>query len=90
MQMQPFAPGEEKKDSRIYVEALTDIKVDAVFIGSCTNGRIEDIRAAAAVVRGRRVAPGVRAMVVDKDRTPRWSPARIEDVDPAAIRAMFA
>lgn len=35
-------------------------------------------------------AEGVRAMVVDKDRTPRWSPARIEDVDPAAIRAMFA
>lgn len=35
-------------------------------------------------------AEGVRAMVVDKDRTPRWSPARIEDVDSAAIRAMFA
>ena len=35
-----------------------------VFIGSCTNGRIEDIRAAAQVARGRHVAPGVRAMVV--------------------------
>jgi 3-isopropylmalate/(R)-2-methylmalate dehydratase large subunit len=35
-----------------------------VFIGSCTNGRIEDLRAAAAVVRGRQVAPGVRVMVV--------------------------
>ncbi|MBC7802064.1 MAG: enoyl-CoA hydratase/isomerase family protein [Gemmatimonadaceae bacterium] len=33
---------------------------------------------------------GVRAMVVDKDRTPRWTPARIEDVDPAAIGALFA
>jgi len=32
---------------------------------------------------------GVRAMVVDKDRKPQWQPARIEDVDPASIRALF-
>lgn len=38
--------------------------IDTVFIGSCTNGRIEDFRAAAAVVRGRKVAPGVRALAV--------------------------
>ncbi len=43
---------------------LTDIAIDAVFIGSCTNGRIEDLRAAAAVLKGRRLAPGVRGMVV--------------------------
>ena len=43
---------------------LTDVPVDVVFIGSCTNGRIEDIRAAAAVARGRHVASGVRALVV--------------------------
>ncbi len=43
---------------------LTEISVDTVFIGSCTNGRIEDLRAAAAVARGRRVADGVRALVV--------------------------
>ena len=43
---------------------LADIPIDAVFIGSCTNGRIEDLRAAAAILRGRRLAPGVRGMVV--------------------------
>ncbi len=43
---------------------LVDIPVDRVFIGSCTNSRIEDLRAAAAVANGQRVAPSVRAMVV--------------------------
>ncbi|PAL25105.1 3-isopropylmalate dehydratase large subunit [Sphingopyxis sp. GW247-27LB] len=43
---------------------VADIRLDRVFIGSCTNSRIEDLRVAAAIVRGRRVAPHVRAMVV--------------------------
>jgi 3-isopropylmalate/(R)-2-methylmalate dehydratase large subunit len=43
---------------------LAEISIDRVFIGSCTNARIEDLRAAAEVVAGRRVADGVRAMVV--------------------------
>ncbi|MDB6182673.1 3-isopropylmalate dehydratase large subunit [Paracoccus fistulariae] len=43
---------------------LTQIAIDAVFIGSCTNGRIEDLRAAADVLRGRKLADGVRGMVV--------------------------
>ncbi len=45
-------------------QKLTDIKVDTVFIGSCTNSRIEDLRAAAALADGRTVAAGIRAMVV--------------------------
>ena len=43
---------------------LRDIAVDTVFLGSCTNGRIEDLRAAADVIRGHRVAKGVRMLVV--------------------------
>ncbi|MFL6176963.1 MAG: 3-isopropylmalate dehydratase large subunit [Ornithinibacter sp.] len=43
---------------------LRDVHVDTVFLGSCTNGRIEDLRAAAEVIQGRRVAEGVRMLVV--------------------------
>ncbi len=45
-------------------QPLADVPVDVVFIGSCTNARIEDFRAAAAVAKGRRVAEGVRALAV--------------------------
>ncbi|PRY87752.1 3-isopropylmalate dehydratase large subunit [Donghicola tyrosinivorans] len=43
---------------------LTDIEIDTVFIGSCTNGRIEDLRAAAEILKGRKVKDGIRAMIV--------------------------
>ncbi len=45
-------------------QKLAELPIDVVFIGSCTNSRIEDLRAAAAVARDRHVAPGVRALVV--------------------------
>ena len=45
-------------------QKLTDIKVDMVFVGSCTNGRIEDIRAVAEIAKGRKVADSVRALIV--------------------------
>jgi 3-isopropylmalate/(R)-2-methylmalate dehydratase large subunit len=45
-------------------QKLAELPIDVVFIGSCTNGRIEDIRAAAAVAKGRKVAAGVQALVV--------------------------
>jgi 3-isopropylmalate/(R)-2-methylmalate dehydratase large subunit len=57
----------EKALSYMGLEAgmpLRDIKVDTVFVGSCTNGRIEDLRAAAEVIDGRTVADGVRMLVV--------------------------
>ncbi len=44
--------------------SLRDVKVDTVFVGSCTNGRIEDLRLAAEIIKGRQVAEGTRMLVV--------------------------
>ncbi len=45
-------------------QKLSDVEIDTVFIGSCTNGRIEDLRAAAAILKGKKIKDGMRAMVV--------------------------
>ena len=60
-------PGVERALEYMGLQAgtpLRDIKVDTVFVGSCTNGRIEDLRAVAEVLRGRHVAEGLRMLVV--------------------------
>jgi len=59
---------------------MTDIKIDTVFIGSCTNGRIEDLRAAAAVMEGKQVADGVRVLVVPGSEKVRYQ-AEAERLD---------
>jgi len=65
----PDPAGESDERALAYMDLrpgmpLREITVDRVFLGSCTNSRIEDLRAAAAVIDGRRVAGSVRAMVV--------------------------
>ncbi|MGH7910766.1 MAG: aconitase family protein, partial [Candidatus Dormibacteraceae bacterium] len=68
-------PGNENEERALrYMDlrpgtALQDIAVDRVFIGSCTNARLGDLQAAATIVRGRRVHPKVRAMVVPGSAT---------------------
>ena len=69
-------------------QPITEAKVDVVFIGSCTNSRIEDLRAAARVAEGRQVAPGVRAMVVPGSGLVREQ-AEAEGLDQIFIAAGF-
>ena len=68
--------------------AIEDIPIDRVFIGSCTNSRIEDLRAAAGVVRGRAVAESVRAMVVPGSQQVK-AQAEHEGLDEVFRRAGF-
>jgi 3-isopropylmalate/(R)-2-methylmalate dehydratase large subunit len=67
---------------------MTDISVDRVFIGSCTNGRIEDLRAAAAVAKGKKVAPTVNAMIVPGSGLVKEQ-AEAEGLDKVFIEAGF-
>ncbi|MGO1074344.1 3-isopropylmalate dehydratase large subunit [Inquilinus sp. CA228] len=68
--------------------AMEHIPIDRAFIGSCTNSRIEDLRAAAAVLRGRRVAPHVRAMIVPGSSQVRRD-AEAEGLDRVFVEAGF-
>jgi 3-isopropylmalate/(R)-2-methylmalate dehydratase large subunit len=64
---EPRSEGDKRALVYMDLEAGTpiqDIKLDTVFIGSCTNSRIGDLRAAAKVIEGHKVSPGLRAMVV--------------------------
>ncbi|MEC9342569.1 MAG: 3-isopropylmalate dehydratase large subunit [Pseudomonadota bacterium] len=67
---------------------MTDIKIDRAFIGSCTNGRIEDLRAAAEVARGRKVADHVSAMIVPGSGVVK-AQAEAEGLDRIFIEAGF-
>ena len=67
---------------------LTDVAIDKVFIGSCTNSRIEDLRAAAAIAKGRKVAAGVQAIVVPGSG-PVKAQAEEEGLDKIFIEAGF-
>jgi 3-isopropylmalate/(R)-2-methylmalate dehydratase large subunit len=68
--------------------AITDIPVDRVFIGSCTNSRIEDLRAAARIAKGRKVSPRVKAMVVPGSQKVKKQ-AEEEGLDKIFIEAGF-
>jgi 3-isopropylmalate/(R)-2-methylmalate dehydratase large subunit len=67
---------------------LTDVSIDKVFIGSCTNSRIEDLRAAAAIAQGRKVASGVQALVVPGSQQVK-AQAEAEGLDKIFIEAGF-
>ena len=67
---------------------MRDIKVDTVFIGSCTNSRIEDLRVAASVVKGRHVASGMRALVVPGSHAVK-AQAEQEGLNKVFVRAGF-
>jgi 3-isopropylmalate/(R)-2-methylmalate dehydratase large subunit len=68
---------------------ITDIRIDKVFIGSCTNSRIEDLREAARVVRGRRIAPSVRQALVVPGSGRVKAQAEAEGLDQVFLQAGF-
>jgi 3-isopropylmalate/(R)-2-methylmalate dehydratase large subunit len=85
----PSSPGDERALAYMGLTAgtaLRDVAVDTVFVGSCTNGRIEDLRTAAGVLGGRKVADGVRMLVVPGSMAVR-AEAEAEGLDRVFIEA---
>ena len=87
----PFASAQDARRALEYMglvpgTPVSEIPVDVVFIGSCTNGRIEDLRTAARVLRGRKVAAGVQALVVPGSEAVRHQ-AEAEGLDHVFLEA---
>jgi 3-isopropylmalate/(R)-2-methylmalate dehydratase large subunit len=69
--------------------AIKDIKLDKIFIGSCTNSRIEDLRSAAAIVKGRKVAKNIKLAMVVPGSGPVKQQAEAEGLDKIFLKAGF-
>ena len=67
--LQPYVARPHTVDNVVSLSDLGHVAVQQAFIGTCTNGRLEDLRAAAAVIKGRRVAPGTRLLVIPASST---------------------
>ena len=63
-ELEPYIACPHSVDKVVPLSAVAGTRVQQAFLGTCTNGRLEDLAAAAAVIRGRRVAPGVRFLVI--------------------------
>src|SRR5690606_38326948 len=63
-ELEPMVAAPPRPDNVVPISSVAGVKVDQVYIGSCAGGRLEDLRAAAAVVKGRSVHPNVRMIVV--------------------------
>lgn len=82
--LKPLAAAPPSPDNVIEVEKLKDVKVDSVFIGSCTNGRFEDIKAAADIVAGKKVKDGIMAKIV-----PATEEVYNQMVDSGVLKTLF-
>ena len=67
-EVEPMVAAPHEVDNVKYIEEVEGVEVDQVFIGSCTNGRAEDLETAARILKGRKVADGVRCIVIPASR----------------------